>query len=64
MTFNIPDPDWTANMSHLVQHFRIGDTVASATPENTAMRAQLLARHYEWLSCDAFHAQQQRDSMP
>jgi hypothetical protein len=40
MTFNIPDPNvsWAANMSHLLQHFRIGDTMASATPEYVLVR--------------------------
>lgn len=40
MTFNIPDPNvsWAANMSHLVQHFKIGDTLSSAPPEYVLVR--------------------------
>ena len=40
MTFNIPDPNvsWAANMSHLVQHFKIGDSMASAVPEYVLVR--------------------------
>ncbi|KIW01150.1 uncharacterized protein PV09_07436 [Verruconis gallopava] len=40
MTFNIPDPNvsWAANMSHLAQHFKLGDTMASALPEYALVR--------------------------
>lgn len=40
MTFNIPDPSvsWAANMSHLAQHFKVGDTMAAATPEYALVR--------------------------
>lgn len=40
MTFNIPDPSisWAANMSHLIQHFKTGDSLVDATPEYVLIR--------------------------
>jgi hypothetical protein len=46
MTFNIPDPylSWAANMSHLIQHFKIGDSMQEALPEYVLVR-HLWSKH-------------------
>jgi hypothetical protein len=51
MTFNIPDPNvsWAANMSHLAQHFKDGETMAMTRPECALFR-HLWAKR---IICDA-----------
>lgn len=46
MTFNIPNPglSWAANMSHLIQHFKIGDSLEEAMPEYVLIR-HLWSKH-------------------